>query len=249
MTRACALLFLLPVAACTYPAHRAARTVEFQASAAELRRLECASHNGRIEYVGDPAATAITVRAELSVRGHTAAEAAENLQLLDVGQETVDGALRLAGRFPRATLQRCSPSFAFTITGPARLELGLVTHNGGLSVRGADAATQATTHNGEVEFRGRSRNVVIETHNGGVEAEFAADGELHGEITTHNGGVTLAFPGAVDAALTARTHNGSLRADGRLADAAVGRRELTGRLGSGAGKLDVTTHNGDVTIR
>jgi hypothetical protein len=249
MPKALASLLLLTIAACSLPAHRAAKVVEVRADAAGLQRLVCTSHNGRIEYVGDPDATAVVVRAELSVRGHTPEEAEANLQLLEVGQETAEGALLLAGKFPREQLQRSSPSFAFTITGPARLELGLVTHNGDLRVRGADAATQATTHNGGVEFRGGSRNVALESHNGDVDAEFAGAGELRGEIMTHNGDVVVAFPGAVDAAFTARTHNGSLGDGGRLADAKVGRRELAGRLGAGTGKVDVTTHNGDVTVR
>ncbi len=204
------LLFLLAVPACSYPKHVAKRSVAFDAPAAALQRLECSSHNGRIEVVGDPDATMVTVRAELSVRGETPADAEANLALLQVGQETDGGTLRLAGRWPRDVLARMSPAFAFTITVPARLELALVTHNGGLRAVDVAGATQATTHNGDV---------------------------------------SVAFPGAVDAAFTARTHNGSTSDGGRLAEASVGRRELSGRLGAGSGAIVVTTHNGNVTIR
>lgn len=243
------LLFLLAVPACSYPKHVAKRSVAFDAPAAALQRLECSSHNGRIEVVGDPDATMVTVRAELSVRGETPADAEANLALLQVGQETDGGTLRLAGRWPRDVLARMSPAFAFTITVPARLELALVTHNGGLRAVDVAGATQATTHNGDVEWRGRSRQVALESHNGDVRAEFAADGDVRAEVQTHNGDVSVAFPGAVDAAFTARTHNGSTSDGGRLAEASVGRRELSGRLGAGSGAIVVTTHNGNVTIR
>ena len=68
-------------------------------------------------------------------------------------------------------------------------------------------------------------------------------------MTTHNGNVTLGFPGAVDATVTASTHNGSLSGGAKLADAKVSRRQLTGRIGAGTGKLTITTHNGNVTVR
>lgn len=243
------LLLLFAVAACKMPQHRASKSVAFEAPAAALQRLECTSHNGGIEVVGDAKATAVSVRVELTVRGHTPEEAAYHLSLLEVGQEADGGTLRLAGRWPREQLARCSPSFAFTITVPAGMATALVTHNGRLRVDGVEGATQATTHNGDVEWRGGSRQVALETHNGDVRAEFAADGEVRAEVQTHNGNVTVAFPGAVDAAFTARTHNGSTSDRGRLTEASVGRRELSGRLGAGSGAIVVTTHNGDVTVR
>ena len=225
------LLFLLAVPACSSPRFAAKKSVVFDAPATALQRLECTSHNGRIEVVGDPDATTVSVRAELSVRGHTPEEAEFNLSQLEVGQETDGGTLRVAGRWPREALSRNSPSFAFTITMPARLELALVSHNGGLRAIDVAGATQATTHNGDIR------------------AEFAADGEVRAEVSTHNGDVTVAFPGAVDATFQARTHNGSTSDGGRLADASVARGELSGRLGAGAGRIVVTTHNGNVTIR
>lgn len=243
------LLFLLAVPACSSPRFAAKKSVVFDAPATALQRLECTSHNGRIEVVGDPDATTVSVRAELSVRGHTPEEAEFNLSQLEVGQETDGGTLRVAGRWPREALSRNSPSFAFTITMPARLELALVSHNGGLRAIDVAGATQATTHNGDVEWRGRSRQLALESHNGDIRAEFAADGEVRAEVSTHNGDVTVSFPGAVDATFQARTHNGSTSDGGRLADASVARGQLSGRLGAGAGRIVVTTHNGDVTIR
>lgn len=243
------LLLLLAVPACSTPQFRASKSIAFEAPAAALQRLECTSHNGGIEVVGDPKATVVSVRAELTVRGHTPEEAQFHLSLLEVGQETDGGTLRLAGRWPREQLARCSPSVAFTITMPAGLETALVTHNGRLRVEGVEGATQATTHNGDVVWQGKARRLALTTHNGDVQADFAADGAVQAEVATHNGDVVVGFPGAVDAAFTARTHNGRLTNGGRLADPSLARGSLKGTLGAGSGRIDVATHNGDVRVR
>lgn len=239
----------LTLSACSWPAHVATKSTAFDAPAAGLQRLECTSPNGRIDVVGDPDATQVTVRVEMSVRGHSAEEAAANLELLQVGREVDGSTLRLTGNWPREQLQRCSPSFTFTVTMPAGLELALLGHNGDLRAVDTVGPVSATTHNGDVTWRGRSRRLELTSHNGDVQAEFVGEGEVRGEITTSNGDVELAFPCAVDAMLTARTHNGSLTGGSRLTEASVARRELRGRLGSGTGQLTVVTHNGDVTIR
>lgn len=242
-------LFSLALSACSWPGHVATKATAFDVPAAGLQRLDCTSHNGRIDVVGDPDATQVTVRVEMSVRGHSAEEAAANLELLQVGREVDGSTLRLTGNWPREQLQRCSPSFTFTVTMPAGLELALLGHNGDLRAVDTVGPVTATTHNGDVTWRGRSRRLELTSHNGDVEADFVGEGEVRGEITTSNGDVQVAFPGAVDAMFTARTHNGSLTGGNRLAETSVARRELRGRLGSGTGQLTVVTHNGDVTVR
>ncbi len=243
-----ALLFLF-TAACSIPGHTASKVVEFSVPAGTLQRLDCETHNGGITITGSPTADSVTVRAEMSVRGYSQEEADANLHLLEVGNETIDGKLRLYGKFPRAELSNRSPSFAFTMTIPTRLEVTLLSHNGDLNVTDLAGALKSTTHNGDIGLKGQSPKVALETHNGSVVADFAGTGSLDGDVTTHNGNVTLGFPGAVDATVTASTHNGSLSGGAKLADAKVSRRQLTGRIGAGTGKLTITTHNGNVTVR
>ena len=243
-----ALLFLC-AAACSFPRHTASKVVEFTVPATALQRLECETHNGGITITGSPTADAVTVRAEMSVRGYTQDEADTNLHLLEIGNETTDGKLRLFGKYPRNELMNRSPSFAFTLTVPQRLEVTLESHNGDLHMLQLDGALHSITHNGDIELKGNNCKVSLETHNGNVVADFAGTGALDGVVTTHNGNVSLGFPGQVDATVAASTHNGSLSGGARLVDAKQTRRQLSGRLGAGTGKLTVTTHNGDVSVR
>lgn len=263
--------FVSLAAACSWPQHKASRLVTFEVPAAALQRLSCTTNNGDVKLVGSPTATSVTVRAELSVRGHTAEEAEANLQLLEV-ERAVDGdALRLIARFPERTLARCSPRFDFTIDLPARLATESLSHNGDIVVQGVAGAAKATTHNGsialagdspdvqatshngDVSWRGSGRRVALTTHNGDVDAEFAASGEVQADLSSHNGDVTLGLPGAVDALFAAETSNGDVRLRASGTDAVVvgrGRRTATGRLGKGGnGQIRATTHNGDVVVK
>lgn len=249
MTMRHTALILLFATACSFPRHTASKVVEFSVPASALQSVACETHNGGVTLTGSPTADTVSVRAELSVRGYTQEEADTNLHLLEVGTETADGQLRLFGKFPREQLSNRSPSFAFRLTVPARMAVTLDSHNGDLHVTDLAGAVKSTTHNGDIHLKGQCAKVALETHNGNVVADLDGKGSLDGDVVTHNGNVVLALAGAVDATVTASTHNGSLAAGSRLTEAKVSRRQLTGKVGAGTGKLTVTTHNGDVTFR
>jgi Putative adhesin len=247
------LLSLVTVAAltssCSYPRFQAKKTVEFTLPAASVSRLLCTSHNGKIVVDGDPAATAVNLKAEMSVRGHTQEEANANLNLLEVGQEQTDGQLKLWGKYPTGGLNNLSPSFAFTMTVPARMQLQLETHNGDVVARGTEGPIRLETHNGSIEAKVTTAKVEVETHNGTVELDLGGSGPLDGTVTSHNGGIRVGIGNDRGTRIEASTHNGSIQAGANVAEASVSRTRLSGKIGDGSGKLVITTHNGSVTIR
>lgn len=246
------LLSLVAIAAlgsaCSYPSFQAKKTVEFTLPSATVTRLLCTSHNGSIKVSGDAAATAIQLKAEMSVRGTTQEEADANLNLLEVGQEQADGTLKVWGKYPTGSLNNRSPSFSFTVTVPARMQLELESHNGGLTALGTDGPLRLETHNGNIDAKVATGKVEAVTHNGSVDLELAGAGRLDGTITSHNGGIRIGIAGDRGATVEAATHNGSVKAGAKVAEAAATRTSLRGRIGDGSGKLVITTHNGNVTI-
>lgn len=247
--------FLLPLvavalltSACSYPRFQARKTVELTLPAASVSRLQCTSHNGEIAIDGDPVATDVVLKVEMSVRGHSQEEADTNLDLLEVGQEEAGGQLKLWGKYPAGLLNNLSPSFAFTMTVPAQMELQLRSHNGDLIARGTKGAIRLETHNGSINANVSAAKVEVETHNGAVELDLAGSGPLDGTITSHNGGIRVGI-GQHGATIEAATHNGSIRAGEGIVAASVTRNRLRGTIGDGSGRLAITTHNGSVTIR
>jgi DUF4097 and DUF4098 domain-containing protein YvlB len=238
---------LLLTTGCVLPTYKASRVIELTIPAAALDCIDCESHNGDITVTGDAAATDVTVRAELSVRGFSQEEADANLHLLEVARDEVGGTLRLRGRFPAAELANRGPTFTFALRVPPRLRLELATHNGDLTANDMAASAKLTTHNGDIGAVLTTNHVFASTHNGDVRLRLHGDGALDGEVRSHNGDLELTLADGLGARVEASTHNGRVRAP-RARDASSGKRWLRGKLGNGAGELRVQSHNGDVTF-
>lgn len=242
---------LLPAlaAGCALPAYQATKVVNFTVPAAGIDEVVVDSHNGDLVVTGDAAATEVAVRAELSVRGHSQAEADADLHLLEITREQVGNSLRLGGRYPPAGLGNRSPTFQFTLTVPPRLAVRLTSHNGDVRLTGIDGDAIVATHNGDVEGRVAAARVEARTHNGDVVLEVAGVGRLEGEVQSHNGNVEVHVAPGRSTWLTASTHNGRVTPPPRPVDAEVRKRNLRCRLGDGSGRFVIEAHNGDVVVR
>jgi DUF4097 and DUF4098 domain-containing protein YvlB len=231
-----------------YPQFEANRTVEFTLPADQLQRVQCTSHNGRIEITGADVTT-VAVRVVLTARGHTAQEAEENLRFLDVAKTTKEGVLSLSGTKAPEAPSHLSPGFAFTLTVPKALAVSLTTHNGRVEAKDLTGEFGAITHNGRIQADVASKLLNLETHNGAIEVTSRASGTVDGQLVTHNGSVTLALAEGASTTVSARTHNGSVSNDGAAQNTKNSRSNGVARYGAGDGKLSVTTHNGGVRLR
>lgn len=154
----------------------------------------------------------------------------------------------VAGLSARAALKSVSGEMTLDrVTG--RVEANTV--SGGLEARSLD---------GEVTFRSVSGDLTLaggcvarlesKTVSGRVTAdvELAPAGQMR--VSTLSGDVVLRLPAGAGAEAELRSASGQLNSDfSSLAAARVpGSKTLTGTLGSGSGKLAVSTMSGDVTI-
>jgi len=250
-----ALLF----AGCAYPTFVSSKVIELSIPAADLTTVSCVSHNGNVTVTGDPQATEVALRAELSVRGYSQSEADANLLLLSLGKDRDNGTLKIYGKYDALQLRSVSPSFTFTLKVPQQVAVILTSHNGDIRANGTRGTVALESHNGDIVADAATCQVRAETHNGEVRIDLATDpanpGKLDGEITSHNGNIVVSLAEGISTSLHASTHNGEITAasplsSGRqLQDATKKPRSLRGRLGDGTGSLTITTHNGDVRLR
>lgn len=244
-------LYLLPVllaTACANPDFVARKVIERTIPAANLTEVACTSHNGGISVTGDVAATEIELRVELSVRGFTPEQADANLEQLAIAEEVSNGTLKLYGKYDQLALGDMSPCFTFHVKVPRRIGLALESHNGSIEARGTQGVVSLVTHNGSIVARVDTNRLKAETHNGRVKLDLGNQGRLDGDVVSHNGSVDVVLADGIGTQLEASTHNGDVEAQ-RLQDANLTRKVVRGRVGDGSGRLSITTHNGDVTIR
>ena len=135
----------------------------------------------------------------------------------------------------------------FQVTVPPGVRLVARTVNGPVEARGLTADAVVRTVNGpvHVETQGRAE---AETVNGPIEASIGRTGDTPLAFKTVNGPVTVRLPATSNAQIRAETVNGRIDTDLTLQFASVGRRKLTGTLGSGGPEVSVVTVNGPVSL-
>jgi DUF4097 and DUF4098 domain-containing protein YvlB len=141
-------------------------------------------------------------------------------------------------------------SVSFEVHVPARFDLDLRAHNGGLAVAGVTGMLRMETLNGGIHLDGVNGDVIAETTNGGLHVDLDGDSwQGKGlDATTTNGGVHLSLPRAYSAHLETGTVNGGVDIDFPVTvQGKIGRR-ITTDLGRGGATIRAITTNGGVVI-
>lgn len=135
-----------------------------------------------------------------------------------------------------------------TILLPRGVKLDAESTNGDITVSSIAADLIVSTVNGDVEVRGTRGAVKLTTTNGDIALGVASLGSALG-IETTNGDVTIDVPTTLNAALSMRTTNGELdlRLPGNVATKTA--KQILATLGTGGSPIDITTTNGDITLR
>ncbi len=144
-------------------------------------------------------------------------------------------------------------SVAYTLTVPHNATLRRIeTLNGAIQITNAHGRVTAKSLNGRITARGLRHEVELNTVNGGISAEFDTIADKQDvRLETDNGSIEVRLPADTSAEIDASAVNGSISNDFGLTSTEenwVGR-ELTGRLGSGAGRVRLKTINGSIEIR
>jgi hypothetical protein len=189
----------------------------------------------------------IRVRAKITLHDVDADEAGEVASAI-----AIDTDEQIVARGPEGRDQRWSVSYRLMV--PAKSDLALEAHNGGIAIEGVDGDLEFSTQNGGISLANVAGSVHGRTVNGGIEVDL--DGAAwKGEgldVTTTNGGIDLAMPDGYSARLEMATVNGGVHSD--LAEtheksAHSGPKRFAITLGDGGALLRLVTTNGGIQIR
>src|SRR5688500_5519769 len=139
----------------------------------------------------------------------------------------------------------------FTISVPSGVAFDGATVNGGIDVSGLSSDVSVSTVNGEIAVASTG-TVEAKTVNGSIDASTGAaswSGTL--DFQTVNGSIHLTLPAGAAAAVSAQTLNGDFSSDFPLTVEAGewGPKRVSGSIGSGGGRLNLETVNGEIEIR
>lgn len=271
----CSSLFLLVIVAgccihmgsCAMQA-RYERQVRLSAPLQPGSAFEARTHNGSITITGADV-TDCNLTAVIIARAATEEDAQKLAEEVKIKLQPFGSRLTVQIEKPQFMMNR-SVSVNLNVTVPNRTDTELITHNGAVTIANITGSTDATTHNGRVTTENISGETKLQTHNGKITCRQISGGiQLHthnGSITavcstdappvcdvsmvTHNGSVDFTAPPNLSAKVQISTHNGSISTD--LPITVMGKitkRELTGSIGEGQGKLHLETYNGSINLR
>ncbi len=144
-------------------------------------------------------------------------------------------------------------SITYTLSVPSSANLDVIESvNGDVRISGVLGTVKAETVNGEIEASGLSGDVNLETVNGSVEAAFASlGGDQRVDCETVNGKITLSLPSSTSASFSAETVNGGIDGDdfGLATNKGFVGRDLSGKVGEGSARVNLSTVNGAIRIR
>jgi DUF4097 and DUF4098 domain-containing protein YvlB len=235
---------------------------------AGLQTLEVKTHNGRVAFDGTNDATQAIAQVHIRGGAWSKEEAQVALDAIEVFVEPGKQGRQLLGwRWNPPKKHSWRGQVSFDISGPVEVNLEVETHNGRVEVSGVQGSVTTVTHNGRINVSTAKGKLYARTHNGRIEADYDGEDvtlithngtisaqldkcqEIRGKMVTHNGSVKVTLGDSVSTFVDAQTHNGRISCDLPIDVQNRSRRHLTGALGNGGGRLNLTTHNGGINIK
>jgi hypothetical protein len=211
-----------------------------------LGRLSVEGHNGGATVKGWLRSD-VLVRARVDSTAET--QAAADLLASEVSINSGGGQVRSIGP---DSFENSWWSVSYEIFVPQATDLGVKTHNGGVTISDVRGQIRFEAHNGGVYLRRVAGDVGGGTHNGGIEVELMGsfwDGRQL-EVDTYNGRISVAMPVGYSAHVQAETSSGRIQSDFPITVSGdIRPRRLDTNIGSGGSLIHLTTHNGQVTLK
>jgi Putative adhesin len=250
------LLVVKAVSSLTWIATRwEERTQTITLPAQVTKTYEIVTQNGTVEFAGeDEHLKTAELIAHVKGGSNTDERAQQALDAIEVTTEGKDtDTCRIGWRWRKTPETDWSATVDFTLRAPKNANVRVENHNGRVEVKNLTGNANITSHNGEIETESSGESLEAKTDNGEIDAHFSgrkiklqsdngrinADlSESHaieGELGTHNGRVEVTVGKDTSCELAVKTRHG--RSNSR-----------SGKIGSGGGRLVVSTHNGGILI-
>jgi DUF4097 and DUF4098 domain-containing protein YvlB len=146
-----------------------------------------------------------------------------------------------------------------TISGPVRMHTSVSTleleglpgdltlDNDDLRVNDAKGPVRVVTHSKDIDLSQVNGDSYVEDRNGTIRVEPA--GSYNIEARDEKGDVEITLPPNSSATVNGRTHNGEVVTDFGLSVSGEEDKTLTGKIGAGTARIELSTNNGDLHVK
>ncbi len=120
----------------------------------------------------------------------------------------------------------------------------------GLTLENVSGDISAETVSGDISLEGiESASVEVSTVSGDVTYEGSIKDGAHYRFATHNGDVTVGIPDRTNVTVSVATFNGDFDSSFPVSVTNTTKHRFNFTLGSGSGRLELETFNGDIRLR
>lgn len=207
-----------------------------------------------VVLIRQPDVSGLRVEIEIKVPGHGGVEVraeAGNVEIQDTKGAcrvvTKSGDVKLKGL--NGVVEVNGESGDVSIEDATTPSLSVENKNGDISLISVHGNLNLRSATGSVRLKQvGGKTIAIESVSGTIEADLdePVTGTLN--VRTVNGDVKLGIPDGSDSRVSLSTLRGNVSCNLELSDQAKQDQRITGRLGAGAGTLDVSAVTGDVTV-
>ena len=216
------------------------KTVPLNASG----RVSLENVNGNVEITGWD-------KNEVQIDAVKSARDQQRLDEAKIEVESSGDAVNIRTRYPEGRANNNPASVHYTLHVPAGAQLEKISLvNGSLDVSQVQGEVNASLVNGKLKAHDLAGRAKLSTVNGSSEVEYRTLANVSDvKISAVNGSINLVLPASPNADVSASTVNGSIKTDFpiQVQSGFTGRR-LSGTLGSGGTKIDLSNVNGSTHI-
>jgi hypothetical protein len=205
--------------------------------------------NGSVRIVGLEGIDEVRIHAVRRVRSDTQRDAEDHLHLLRVRVHTAPEKILVETDQPQHSGGR-SYVVDYELEIPAYLCAEAVNGNGAIHVQGIREGVVVEVGNGNVTLQSVEGSAFVAVGNGQVEARVHLPPSGQAVVAVGNGSVDFSVQPEVSAQFNAQVGNGTISVSGlSLTDQVSSPGQLSGRLGSGDGLINLSVGNGWVAVK
>jgi hypothetical protein len=225
------------------------RTEHLSPAITDVAELGIETDVGSITVTGADVADC-NITAEITVKARTQEKARALAEETKIELERSGDKLSIKAVKP-AGLKKRSLVVDFKIIAPKRLKLDCSTHVGAVKVSDISGRIEASANVGSVICRRVVADLNAKSNVGSIEVEYAdtAPAACNAEMTTNVGSIEFAAPPQLSAQVNASTNIGSIKTAKPITVVGKVGKSMKGTIGSGEGKVRLTTNIGSIEIK
>ena len=212
--------------------------------------LQIVNANGTIDVQAGTSPT-IEVKADRIVHARSDAQAQSMASKVQIAEEVATDKVVVRTEGLGGVVLGAEIEVNYHLTVPPATRVRLRTGNGKVTVANLEGAVVASVGNGDVSGANLKGGVDMRTTNGAVTVMVAAVGKDPIDLRSTNGAIELTMPTTADANVEASVRNGQMDL-GDLPLELIGeqtKQRTRGRLNAGGTPVELSTINGNITIK